>query len=132
MKYTLGKQERLKRRKLIEKLYAEGKSLKSFPLRMMYLQTPHTSDYPCQVGVSVPKRNFKLAVSRNRIKRLLRESYRLQKEIVYNNLEEPYIFMISYIGKEEPAYDEVYLKMQKLLNLFVEKTKNIKNEEITS
>lgn len=132
MKYTLGKQERLKRRKLIEKLYTEGKSVKSFPLRMMYLQTQHTSDFPCQVGVSVPKRNFKLAVSRNRIKRLLRESYRLQKEIVYNNLEEPYVFMISYIGKEEPVYEEVFLKMQKLLNLFVEKTKEIKNEEITS
>ncbi|MEN8775954.1 MAG: ribonuclease P protein component [Polaribacter sp.] len=132
MKYTLGKQERLKRRKLIEKLYSEGKSVKSFPLRMMYLQTQHTSDFPCQVGVSVPKRNFKLAVSRNRIKRLLRESYRLQKEIVYNNLEEPYVFMISYIGKEEPVYEEVFLKMQKLLNLFVEKTKEIKNEEITS
>lgn len=128
MKYTLGKQERLKRRKLIEKLYSEGKSVKSFPLRMMYLQTQHTSDFPCQVGVSVPKRNFKLAVSRNRIKRLLRESYRLQKEIVYNNLEEPYVFMISYIGKEEPVYEEVFLKMQKLLNLFVEKTKEIKNE----
>jgi len=126
MKYTLGKQERLKRRKLIEKLYSEGKSVKSFPLRMMYLQTQHTSDFPCQVGVSVPKRNFKLAVSRNRIKRLLRESYRLQKEIVYNNLEEPYVFMISYIGKEEPVYEEVFLKMQKLLNLFVEKTKEIK------
>jgi len=132
MKYTLGKQERLKRRKLIEKLYSEGKSVKSFPLRMMYLQTQHTSDFPCQVGVSVPKRNFKFAVSRNRIKRLLRESYRLQKEIVYNNLEEPYVFMISYIGKEEPVYEEVFLKMQKLLNLFVEKTKEIKNEEITS
>ncbi|WP_438989311.1 ribonuclease P protein component [Polaribacter sp.] len=132
MKYTLGKQERLKRRKLIEKLYTEGKSVKNFPLRMMYLQTQHTSDFPCQVGVSVPKRNFKLAVSRNRIKRLLRESYRLQKEIVYNNLEEPYVFMISYIGKEEPVYEEVFLKMQKLLNLFVEKTKEIKNEEITS
>jgi len=132
MKYTLGKQERLKRRKLIEKLYTEGKSVKNFPLRMMYLQTQHTSDFPCQVGVSVPKRNFKLAVSRNRIKRLLRESYRLQKEIVYNNLEEPYVFMISYIGKEEPVYEEVFLKMQKLLNLFVEKTKQIKNEEITS
>lgn len=132
MKYTLGKQERLKRRKLIEKLYSEGKSVKNFPLRMMYLQTQHTSDFPCQVGVSVPKRNFKLAVSRNRIKRLLRESYRLQKEIVYNNLEEPYVFMISYIGKEEPVYEEVFLKMQKLLNLFVEKTKEIKNEEITS
>ena len=123
MKYTLGKQERLKSKKLIEKLYEEGSSVKAFPLRMMYLQTTHTSDFPCQVGVSVTKRNFKRAVDRNRIKRLMRESYRLQKEIVYNNLEKPYVFMISYLAKEEWKYEDLYPKMEKLLNLFVEETK---------
>lgn len=128
MKHTLGKQERLKSRKLIEKLYKEGNSVKTFPLRMMYIQTTHTSDFPCQVGVSVPKRNFKLAVDRNRIKRLMRETYRLQKQIVYNNLEEPYVFMISYLGREEWKYEDLYPKMEKLLQLFVEQTKNIKNE----
>ncbi|WP_299670595.1 ribonuclease P protein component [uncultured Polaribacter sp.] len=130
MKYTLGKQERLKSRKLIEKLYTEGKSVKSFPLRMVYLQTEHTSDFPCQVGVSVPKRNFKLAVDRNRIKRLMRESYRLQKEIVYDHLEEPYVFMISYIGGEEVKYEAIYSKMEKLLTLFIDKTKTQKDEKI--
>ena len=99
MKHTLGKLERLKSKKLIEKLYQDGNSVKSFPLRMMYLQTAHTSDFPAQVGVSVAKRNFKLAVDRNRIKRLMREAYRLQKEIVYDQLDEPYVFMISYLGK---------------------------------
>lgn len=128
MKHTLGKQERLKSRKLIEQIYLQGKSVKSFPLRMVYLQTKHTSEFPAQMGVSVPKRNFKLAVHRNRIKRLLRETYRLQKEIVYNNLEEPYVFMISYIGKEEISYEELYKKMEKLLNLFINKIKNIEDE----
>ena len=97
---------------------------------MMFLQTKHTSDFPCQVGVSVAKRNFKLAVDRNRIKRLMRETYRLQKEIVYDNLEMPYVFMISYIGKEEVKYEELFSKMNKLLTLFVEETKKIKNETI--
>ncbi|WP_299054260.1 ribonuclease P protein component [uncultured Polaribacter sp.] len=119
MRNTLGKQERLKSKKLIEKLYAEGNSVKSFPLRMVYLQTAHTSDFPAQVGVSVPKRLFKLAVHRNRIKRLMRECYRLQKEIVYDNLDKPYVFMISYMGREELSYEEVHYKMQKLLTLFV-------------
>jgi ribonuclease P protein component len=128
MKHTLGKLERLKSKKLIEKLYQEGSSVKSFPLRMVYIQTKHTSDFPVQVGVSVPKRNFKLAVDRNRIKRLLRESYRLQKEIVYDSVEEPYVFMISYIGREEIKYDEVYSKMNKLLTLFVIETKKKTNE----
>tara|TARA_B110000090_G_scaffold109605_1_gene122724 strand:+ start:171 stop:608 length:438 start_codon:yes stop_codon:yes gene_type:complete len=123
MKHTLGKLERLKSKKLIEKLYQDGSSLKFFPLRMMYLQTKHTSDFPAQIGVSVSKRNFKSAVDRNRIKRLLRESYRLQKEIVYDHLEVPHVFMISYIGKEEVKYEEMYAKMTKLLTLFVAETK---------
>lgn len=129
MKYTLGKQERLKSKKLIDKLYKEGSSVKAFPLRMVFLQTEHTSDYPAQIGVSVAKRNFKKAPDRNRLKRLMRESYRLQKEIVYNNLEVPYVFMISYLGKEEKDYEEIYAKMNKLLNLFIKEIQNIPNEE---
>lgn len=130
MKYTLGKQERLKSKKLIGRLYAEGNSVKVFPLRMVYLQTEHTSDFPAQVGVSVAKRNFKKAPDRNRLKRLMRESYRLQKEIVYNNLEKPHVFMISYIGKEEKSYEEVFAKMNKLLHLFIEDVKNKSNETL--
>ena len=130
MKYTLGKEERLKRKKLIEKLYQKGSSVKAFPLRMIFLQTDHTSKFPAQVGVSVPKRNFKLAVDRNRIKRLMRESYRLKKEIVYNNIDEPYIYMISYIGKEEFSYEDVSLKMEKLLNKFINELNKDKNDEI--
>ena len=130
MKHTLGKEERLKSKKLIERLYKERNSVKAFPLRMIFLQTEHTSKFPSQVGVSVPKRNFKRAVDRNRIKRLLRESYRLQKEIVYNNLEEPYVFMISYIGKEECTYESLFLKMETLLTLFVNQTKKMKDDKI--
>ena len=130
MKNTLGKQERLKSKKLIEKLYAEGTSVKSFPLRMMFIQTTHTSSFPCQVGVSVAKRNYKLAVDRNRLKRLMRETYRLQKQIVYNNLDKPYVFMISYIGREEIKYEDLYLKMEKLLTLFIDKVKVKADESI--
>ena len=130
MKNTLGKQERLKSKKLIEKLYAEGDSVKTFPLRMMYVQTAHTSEFPCQVGVSVAKRNYKLAADRNRLKRLMRETYRLQKQIVYNNLDKPYVFMISYIGKEEIKYKDLHLKMEKLLTLFIDKVKvKVKSDE---
>lgn len=129
MKFTLGKHERLKSKKLIDKLYVEGKSVKVFPLRIVFLQINHTSSYPAQAGFSVPKRNFKLAVKRNRIKRLLRETYRLQKDIVYSNLEQPYIFMISYIGKEEKSYQKLYPIMEKLLRLFINKTQNINKDE---
>lgn len=128
MKFTLGKQERLKSRKLIEKLYSEGHSVKRFPLRMVYLQTTHTSSFPVQMGVSVSKRNFKHAVDRNRLKRLMRETYRLQKDLVYNHVTQPYVFMISYIGKEELTFDEIFSKMTQLLNLFIKTTTPIEDE----
>lgn len=121
MKFTLGKEERLKSKKLIERLYTEGESIKSFPLRMVFLQTEHTSAYPTQVGVSVPKRNFKKAVDRNRIKRLLREVYRKEKHMVYSEVDKPYVYMISYLAKDEWKYVDLERKMKKLLTLFVEK-----------
>lgn len=129
MKHTLGKKERLKSKKLIEKLYEYGNSIKVFPLRMVYLQTSHTSTFPAQVGVSVAKRNFKKAPDRNRLKRVMRESYRLQKEIVYDNLQDPYVFMISYLGKEEKEYQEIFSKMNKLLCLFIKEVQSTKHEK---
>jgi len=129
MKHTLGKEERLKSKKLIEKLYEHGNSIKVFPLRMVYLQTSHTSAFPAQVGVSVAKRNFKKAPDRNRLKRVMRESYRLQKEIVYDNLQDPYVFMISYLGKEEKEYQEIFSKMNKLLYLFIKEVQSTTHEK---
>jgi ribonuclease P protein component len=129
MKQTLGKQERLKSKTLIGKLYKEGKSVKSFPLRLVYIQVEHTSKYPAQVGVSVPKRNFKKAVDRNHLKRLLRETYRKQKQLVYDTIDKPYVYMISYIGKEKCAYAEIEIKMEQLLKSFTEQIKTTKDEK---
>ena len=122
MRFTLGKEERLKSRKLIGKLYEEGKSIKVFPLRMVYVPVAHGTKFPVQAGFSVPKRNFKRAVHRNRIKRLLRETYRLEKYTVYSEVKEPYVFMISYIGGEEWKYEAISAKMKKLLAQFVAET----------
>ncbi len=129
MKYTLGKEERLKSRKLIGRLYEEGKSIRSFPLRMVYLQTEHTSGFPAQVAVSVSKKFFKLAVDRNKIKRLLREIYRKQKSIVYNAVDTPYIFMITFIDKKVWKYTDLEPQMEKLLLLFIKQIKTIQNDE---
>jgi ribonuclease P protein component len=120
MKQTLGKEERLKSRKLIGKLFEEGDSLKKFPIRLVYLQAEHASRYPVQTSFSVPKRNFKKAADRNRIKRLLREAYRLEKEIIYKGVEIPYIFMITFMGKKEPTFLEVQQKIREVLTLFIQ------------
>lgn len=128
MRYRFGKAEKLKSRKLIAKLFEEGKSHKKFPVRMIYLPTSHTSKSPIQAGFSVPKRNFKRAVDRNRIKRLLREAYRLQKPDLYPQLKQPYIIMFTFIGREMPSFNEVEQKIQQVLALFIQEEKNHDHE----
>ncbi len=123
MKFTLGKPEKLKSRKLIASLFSEGKQIKAFPIKLLYLQTNHTSNFPIQVAFSVPKRNFKKAVYRNRIKRLLREVYRKEKPALYSKVQKPYIFMIIFMGDKMPEYDQLEKAIKKLLNGFIEKIK---------
>lgn len=130
MKNTLGNQERLKSKKLIEKLFEGGNSIKKFPIRFVYLQIEHDSTFPVQASFSVPKRNFKKAVDRNRIKRLLREAYRLEKEVIYDEFKRPYVFMITFIGKKEPTFKEVQQKIREILALFIQEEKKQSNETV--
>ncbi len=128
MQYTFKKEEKLKSRKLIEQLFERGSSLSEFPVRVVYLCIDHTSDYPIQASFSVSKRKFKKAVDRNRIKRLMRESYRLHKYILYQNIANKHIIMFTYIDEKEHKYVDIEEKMIHLLKKFVQKI-NRKNDE---
>ncbi|MDO9137001.1 MAG: ribonuclease P protein component [Lutibacter sp.] len=121
MKFTLGKDEKLKSRKLIEHLFGEGKRVKSFPLQLIYLQINHDSEFPVKVGFSVPKKVVKLAVDRIRIKRMMREAYRLNKYLISENIKEPYIFMFIYTAKEEPEYADLEEIFKKVFVKFLSK-----------
>lgn len=129
MRFTLSKNHRLKSRKLIEKLFAEGKSINAFPLQMKYLATEFKLDTKVQMAFSVPKRNFKKAVDRNRIKRQLRECYRLRKPEFVEQMHQSYIFMILYLGKEEPEYADLEKVMDDLLSSFIEGLNSEKKNE---
>jgi len=85
MKPTFGTREKLKSKAQIELLFAEGKSISKYPIRLIYKKTTIEKEVPIKAAVSVSKRNFKKAVDRNHIKRLLRESYRKNKYLVLNN-----------------------------------------------
>lgn len=122
MDLSFSKKQKLKGQKLIDKLFAEGLSVSVFPLRLIYLQT----DTSTQVGVSVSKKNFKRAIERNRIKRLMRESYRHNKKMLIDNNVSGYALMILYIGKDVPDYKLVNSKTQSLLTKFLDNLSNLK------
>jgi ribonuclease P protein component len=124
--FTLGKNQRLKSRKLIEQLFKEGKSFAINPFRI-YVLTGDSPAAEIKFGVGVSTKNFKKAVDRNRIKRLVREAYRLQKNELQQNLQGKNIrlsLFFIYTAKELPLYKEVYDKMgialQKISNKFNE------------
>ena len=97
---------------MIQILFKEGKSFSHFPFRVMYFETKNHA-HVLQAGFTVSARNFKRAVDRNRIKRLMRECYRLQKIDLKISLEKNKkalaVFFI-YTGNEIPKYDEVFEK----------------------
>jgi len=121
MKATYSKIEKLKSKILIEKLFDEGKSISTFPLRLVFIKTEFVESVIAKCGVSVGKRNFKNAVDRNRVKRLIREAYRLNKNIYFNNITTQYALMILYIGNEKPTLKQTDQAMKKLLEKFIKR-----------
>lgn len=121
MKFTYSKKDKLKSKKLIDQLFTEGQSVSAYPLRLVYSTTVFDDGVLIKTGVSVSKKHFKNAVQRNRIKRLLREAYRLHKVCYFNNLSTPHAFMILYIGKEIPDLTHVETNMKLLFERFSSK-----------
>ena len=125
-KLTLGKEERLKSRKLIDKVFAEGRNFNAFPYRVYYLFTPGKANpgtkHLLQFGVGVSTRNFKHAVDRNRIKRVTREAYRQQKAVLQQLTQQkqlPAAVFLIYTGRELPQFEVVHEKIAVILNRLI-------------
>jgi len=109
-KNTFGKEEKLKSKKIIDQLFKEGKSVSTNGFTLVYLVKTLNTFFPAQAGFSVPKKFFKHSVDRNRIKRLMREAYRLNKTPFYEILaerKEQLALMFVYKGKELPKHEAV-------------------------
>lgn len=119
MDQSFKKIEKLKSQKLIEQLFSEGKSVAAYPLRLVYLKTVFEEPVKIKTGVSVSKRHFKKAVDRNRIKRLMREAYRLNKSKYFSNITEQFAFMILYTGKADTDFRTISKKMNTLMDIFL-------------
>lgn len=122
MSFGYPKQEKLKSKKAIEQLFSEGKALTVYPLRLIYLETEFEDGTVLKTGVSVSKRLHKNAVDRNRIKRLLREAYRLNKPKYFNKSSTSYAFMILYISKDKATFASLDAKIKVLFEKFLNKT----------
>ncbi|MDD6211465.1 MAG: ribonuclease P protein component [Bacteroidales bacterium] len=113
--FSFEKGERLCSKKEIEALFSSGKGFIVYPLRVVYLVTDDKGEFP-SIMCTVPKRRFKRAVDRNRIKRLIRESYRLNKSLLFEFLKEKgYTLNIAFIflGEELPKYQLLEQSMNK-------------------
>ena len=122
---TFRKAERLTSRKIFNLLVKQGRSVNESPFRLIWLKTTLESPFPAQVAFAVPKKNFKSAVKRNRIKRMMREVYRKNKASVYPLLvqkEQQLALLLVYTGNTIPEYAEVEEKitliLQRLAELF--------------
>ena len=122
---AFGKKEKLKSRKQIDALFQTGRSLVHFPLRLKYALAPLTdANATVQAGFTVSKKHFKRAVHRNRIKRLLREAYRLQKApllqlLAHQNQNVQLFFM--YTDKALPDYTTVFAAMAQCMHSLQQK-----------
>lgn len=122
--YTFPKKEHLCGDKNIENLHQNGKSFLVYPLRVVYL-TVENEEVPVRVVVSVSKKKFKRAVKRNRIKRLMRESYRLNKTEFVSYAKENQLKVhvaFQYIANELVTFDTVNEKMQIVLKRLIQNT----------
>lgn len=127
MDQTFGKKYKLCRQKLIDSVFKSGTTVKKYPFVVHFMEIEEKLEAPFQITVSAPKRLFKKAHDRNRIKRLMRETIRKNKLIletfITTNNKQLILFMV-YTSKEEMKYDVLLRKTEQLFTQLVNKFEN--------
>ena len=131
--FTLGADERIKSRKAILSLFEKGTSFSIFPIRVVYIHDQNSENSGLKAAFTASKKNFKKAVDRNRIRRLMKESWRLQKNNLQLSLQSSQksldIFFI-YTGKELPEYPFIYKKMEEVIQKLHDQILDHKNKSV--
>jgi ribonuclease P protein component len=111
--HTFSKNERLCSRVLIEHLVKSGKSFNQFPLKITWLPIQESSS-PVKIVISVPKRLFKKAVDRNKLKRQIREIYRHEKQNFYQTIgDKKFLLLLTYTAKTKIEFRELEKEIKK-------------------
>lgn len=122
-RFTFKKNERLCSRTIIQDLFTKGKSFVKYPFRVSYMPLEAEAEVPIQILISVSKKRFKRAYKRNRLKRLAREAYRLNKNSLYSQLKEGNVKLavaFIYLPSEMLDYTAVEKGMKKALKKLTE------------
>ncbi len=118
---TFTKQERLCSTKLIKDIFENGNVFHTSQFRVSWIRCSSAMTSPAQVAVSVPKKTFRLAVTRNLIKRRIREAYRKNKKVLYDCLEAgntSIAFVLFYRQNHVPEYDETERSVKEVIGTF--------------
>ena len=120
-KNRFSKSERLCSKKAIEALFQNGKSFYCSPFLIVWAYSNSNMPFPAQVAFSIPKKGFKLAVTRNLIKRRTREAYRVHKAILYDILyskEKKIVFTMIFRDNSIPDYITVENSVKEMIKMF--------------
>jgi ribonuclease P protein component len=122
MNQSFGKEYKLCRRKLIDGVFKTGKVIKQYPFVVHFLEVDEKLEAPFQVTISAPKRNFRKAHDRNRIKRLMRETIRFNKMILEDKIsksQKNIIMFMVYTSKEEIPFTTLMKKNELLFEQII-------------
>lgn len=111
--------ERIKSKLILEQVYNEGALIKAYPIKIKFLEIDALTDHTVQIVISIPKRIIKKATARNRIRRQLKEIYRLNKaQLVekYQTKNKGLALFLIYTGKESPTFGHLENKLKELIS----------------
>lgn len=126
-RFTFKKEERVTGNKRISTLFACGRSFLVYPFRIVFYEYEYTASEPVSVLVSIPKKRLKRATARNRMKRLVREAYRINKDLLLSHLLQSnhrIDIAFVYVKDELTGYDKVEKSVCKSLQEISNKLKD--------
>lgn len=128
MRYSFPKKEHLTKKEHFDKLHSTGRGIKSFPFSLRYIEADLEEGLQRKVAILAPKRGLNKAVDRNKMKRQMRELYRLNKPAIFDSGVQE-IWSLRYLGNRLNDYAFLEAGFLKLLEAYEKQRKKELNHE---